>query len=139
MQEDADMLESHYELADEPTKDMSPWVLRLMLDTAALDGKEMHLSEVVARIKEKYHTGSEEFEIISSDDNADNLVIRIRLLRRTNASVEEDEDEEETEDHWLRSIAMDMLHTLKLRGIPDIPRVLIEQVCVCVRVRMCVL
>ena len=54
-------------------------------------------------------------------------VIRIRLLKRTNLNVEEDEEEDETEDHWMRSVAMDMLHTLKLRGIPDIPRVLIEQ------------
>ena len=32
----------------------------------------------------------------------------------------------QTEDHFLRQIALDMLHTLKLRGIPDVPRVLME-------------
>jgi len=126
VKEDEDLIEAHYELADEPLKDMSPWVLRLVLDNAALDGKDIPLSEVTAKIKETYHAGGEEFEIIASDDNADDLVIRIRLLKRTNQEDEE-EDSEETEDHFLRKIAMDMLHTLKLRGIPDIPRVLIEQ------------
>ena len=43
--EDQGLIESHYEL-DDPPADMSPWVLRLVLDDAALDAKEMHLSEV---------------------------------------------------------------------------------------------
>ena len=125
--EDQDLVTSHYEVEDEaPSKNMSPWVLRLVLDNAALDGKEMCLSQVTAKIRETYHQGGEEFEIIASDDNADDLVIRIRLLNRT-SQEDDEEDGEETEDHFLRKIAMDMLHTLKLRGIPDIPRVLIEQ------------
>ena len=124
VEEDSDLIESYYELADEPPKDMSPWVLRFVLDSAAIDGKDMTLSEVVSKIKETYHSGGEEFEIIASDDNADELVIRIRMLRRTD---DDEDDSEETEDHFLRKLAMDMLHTLKLRGIPDIPRVLIEQ------------
>lgn len=124
--EDQNLIESHYEL-DDPPKDMSPWVLRLVLDNAALDGKEMHLSEVVVKIKDTYHTGGDEFEIISSDDNADNLVIRLRLLQRAEQDEEDDEDSEETDDYFLRNLAMDMLDTITLRGIPDIPRVLIEQ------------
>ena len=42
--EDSAIVENHYELADEPPKDMSPWVLRLVLNAAEMDGKEMHLS-----------------------------------------------------------------------------------------------
>jgi DNA-directed RNA polymerase II subunit RPB1 len=123
--EDKELLESHYELADDPPKNMSPWVLRFVLDSATLDGKEMHTSDVVKMIKETYHRGGEEFEIIKSDDNADEPVIRLRLMQRT-AQEDEDDEDTETEDHFLRQIATDMLHTLKLRGIPDIPRVLIE-------------
>jgi DNA-directed RNA polymerase II subunit RPB1 len=52
VEEDAALLEAHYEVFDEPAKDMSPWVLRLMLDPVALDGKDMTLSEVVAAIKQ---------------------------------------------------------------------------------------
>ncbi|KAJ1495397.1 hypothetical protein T484DRAFT_1762609, partial [Baffinella frigidus] len=52
----------------------SPWVLRIVLDDAALDAKEMHLSEVVEKIKATYHAAGDEFEIIASDDNADLLV-----------------------------------------------------------------
>eukprot|EP00960_Hanusia_phi_P024643 726338-Hanusia_phi.AAC.3 len=126
--EDQAIVEAHYELADEPPKDMSPWVLRFVLDNPTLDGKDMYLSEVVAKIKETYHTGRDEFEIIASDDNADLLVIRLRLLTRSDHFDEDDEEaDDETEDHFLRKIAMDMLDTITLRGIPDIPRVLIEQ------------
>eukprot|EP00918_Siedleckia_nematoides_P000103 GHVU01000221.1.p1 GENE.GHVU01000221.1~~GHVU01000221.1.p1 ORF type:complete len:792 (+),score=161.25 GHVU01000221.1:250-2376(+) len=123
--EDSEIVDAHYELADETPKEMSPWVLRFVLDAAALDGKEMHLSDVVKMIKDMYHTEREEFEIIAADDNADEQVIRLRLMHRTGGE-EEDDDDIETEDHFLRQLAIDMLHTLKLRGIPDIPRVLIE-------------
>lgn len=36
----------------------------------------------MTKIKETYHTGGDEFEIIASDDNDDILVIRLRLLNR---------------------------------------------------------
>ena len=112
--EDSEIVDAHYELADETPKEMSPWVLRFVLDAAALDGKEMHLSDVVKMIKDMYHTEREEFEIIAADDNADEQVIRLRLMHRTGGE-EEDDDDIETEDHFLRQLAIDMLHTLKAR------------------------
>ena len=126
------LLDAHYELdLDQVSKDMSPWVLRFVLDDAALDAKEMHLSEVVQKIKETYHTDGDYLEIISSDDNADLLVIRLRLLKRDSHNEDdendEDYDDEQAGDNFLRTFALDMLDTLSLRGIQTIPRVLIEE------------
>ena len=79
--EDEAVLDLHYSV-ETPIENMSPWVLRLLFDNAQLDSKEIVLSEVVTKIKETYHTGGDEFEIIASDDNDDILVIRLRLLNR---------------------------------------------------------
>ncbi len=115
IQEDVALLESHYELESEPDN-MSPWVLRFVFDEAAMDAKEMHLTEVVTKIKETYHTGGDEFEIIQSDDNADLLVVRLRMLHRMAGAGDDDEEmSDQSEDHFLRTVALEMLETVTLR------------------------
>jgi hypothetical protein len=54
----------------------------------------------------------------------------VRACRADDQEEDEDgvlQDTEETEDHFLRKLAMEMLDTITLRGIADVPRVLIEE------------
>ena len=116
---DKDMVESYFILPGGDVEDrfrQSRWLLRIILNRRALLDKGLTVQDVAARIKEDYST---DLAVIFSDDNADEQVIRLRLVQ-DHAKGDEDDDVEE--DIMLKRLEDLMLDKLTLRGVQDIDR-----------------
>ena len=78
---DKEFVKLHYEFSDDTTQDdlrrLSPWVIRVELNPTVFLEKKMQMSEIVTQIKEEY---GEDLNVIKTDDNADDLVIRVRTV-----------------------------------------------------------
>lgn len=115
---DRDMVESYFILpggdADEQTR-QSKWLLRIILGRRALLDKGLTVQDVAAKIKEQY---SKDLAVIFSDDNADEQVVRIRMIQDAKGDDEDDLEE----DLMLKRLEHHMLNTLTLRGVPGIER-----------------
>ena len=116
--QDADMVDSYWIIPDEAGIEahrQSRWLLRIILGRRKLLDKGLTVQDVAAKIKESY---SEDLAVIFSDNNADEQVIRIRMVRDNKG---EDETELE-EDLMLKRLENHMLDTLTLRGVPGVER-----------------
>ncbi|KAL9118312.1 MAG: hypothetical protein Q9187_005144, partial [Circinaria calcarea] len=115
---DFDMVDSYFIIPDEGGDDpqrQSRWLLRVILGRRKLLDKGLTVQDVATKIKEQY---SKDLAVIFSDNNADEQVIRIRMIQDPKG----DEDDELEEDLMLKRLENHMLDTLTLRGVPGIER-----------------
>ena len=83
--------------------------------------KQLTMVQVAEKISQNF---GEDLFVIWSDDTADKLIIRCRVVRDPK-SLDEDADAEE--DQILKRIEAHMLESISLRGIPGITRVFMMQ------------
>jgi DNA-directed RNA polymerase II subunit RPB1 len=115
---DKDMVDSYWILPDEAGIDahrQSKWLLRFILGRAKLLDKGLSVQDVASKIKENY---SKDLAVIFSDNNADEQVIRVRMIQDTKG----DDDDELEEDLMLKRLESHMLDTLTLKGVPGIEK-----------------
>ncbi len=75
--QDASLVEDYWEMAmDEvdPHK-FSPWVLRMQLSNKVMADKKLTMRDVETSIQDTFES---DLHVIGTDDNADELVIRVR-------------------------------------------------------------
>ena len=116
---DKDMVESYFILPGGEVEDrfrQSRWLLRIILGRRSLLDKGLTVQDVAAKIKENY---AKDLAVIFSDDNADEQVVRIRMIQDYGKGEEDDDLEE---DLMLKRLESHMLDTLTLRGVPGIER-----------------
>ena len=65
------------EKTDEDLRELSPWVVWIKLDKALVYVKKIKMAEIFTEIGEEY---SEDLKVKVSDDNADDLVIRVHIV-----------------------------------------------------------
>ncbi len=120
---DVDMVESYFIIpednADDPNR-QSKWLLRIVLGRRKLLDKGLTVSDVASKIKENY---SKDLAVIFSDNNADEQVIRIRMIQEQS---KDDDDDDLEEDLMLKRLEAHMLDTLTLRGVAGIERAFIN-------------
>ena len=115
--EDADMVESYFMIPDDShdtVSRQSRWLLRITLDRQKLLDKEIKIDDVAQCLKAEY---PEDLAVIFSDNNADEQVLRLRVIHQADAKDQELED-----DVMLRRVESHLLDTLTLRGVPGIDR-----------------
>jgi len=120
IESDRDMVESYFILPGGDADDQfrqSRWLLRITLSRRALLDKGLTVQDVAAKIKENY---AKDLAVIFSDDNADDQVVRVRMIQDHGKGGEEDDDVEE--DSMLKRLEHHILDTLTLRGVPGIDR-----------------
>ncbi|MCJ1438509.1 DNA-directed RNA polymerase II subunit rpb1 [Xylographa pallens] len=120
---DLDMVESYWIIPDEAGIDahrQSRWLLRIILGRRKLLDKGLTVQDVASKIKENYPT---DLAVIFSDNNADEQVIRIRMV----ADGKGDDDDDSEEDVMLKRLENHILDTLTLRGVPGIDRAFLSQ------------
>lgn len=124
IEEDYDTVEAYFAIPDEKVEEsiekQSPWLLRLELDRAKMLDKQLTMSQVAEKISQNF---GEDLFVIWSDDTADKLIVRCRVVRDPK-SLDEDDSEE---DQILKRIESHMLESISLRGIPGITRVFMMQ------------
>ncbi|QSL64587.1 hypothetical protein MERGE_001888 [Pneumocystis wakefieldiae] len=123
IEEDRAFVEAFFAIPDEDVEAnlhrQSAWLLRLELDRAKMLDKKLSMSDVAAKITESFH---KDLFVIWSEDNADKLVIRCRVIKDDEKSFDDDDNLVE-EDMLLKRIESHMLESISLRGVPNISRV----------------
>ena len=75
--EDQEFLDVFYEMPDFDISQVSPWLLRFELDRKKMTDKKLTMEHIADRIMNHY---GDDFKCIFTDDNAEKLILRIRLL-----------------------------------------------------------
>ncbi|OWB54506.1 hypothetical protein B5S28_g355 [[Candida] boidinii] len=125
IEDDVDTVEAYFAIPDEKVEEnlhrQSPWLLRFELDRAKMLDKQLTMSQVSGKIIEQFN---DSLFVIWSEDNAEKLVIRCRLLHMDKSM---DEELEDSEDGLLKTLEAEMLENITLRGIDGISRVFMMQ------------
>jgi DNA-directed RNA polymerase II subunit RPB1 len=122
--EDQDMVESYFTIPSDDDPDISlqsKWLLRIVLSRASLLDKNLDINKVNQKIKDTY---GKDLHVIVNDQNAEEQVVRIRLVQ--NYGKDED-DERKEDDEILRRFLNEMLEHLTFSGIPDVSRAVLAQ------------
>lgn len=122
--EDLDMVESYFIIPEDTEQDLaahSKWLLRIILSRAKLLDKGLNIQEVASKIKSTY---GRDLSVIFSDINADEQVIRIRLVQ---TYAKDEEDDRKEDDEILRRFLNEMLDHLTFHGVPGVSRAFIDQ------------
>jgi len=132
--QDREWVKDYYDFAEKTEDDinrMSSWVLRMELDKDIVFVKKIQMSEIVKEVENEY--GSD-LSVEVSDDNAEDLVVRIRVVNDVPYNpnfgavddagnpIEEAEVGQE-DDVFLKRLERSLLSSLKLRGIDHVKKV----------------
>eukprot|EP00567_Pseudictyota_dubia_P008672 CAMPEP_0197446890 /NCGR_PEP_ID=MMETSP1175-20131217/11704_1 /TAXON_ID=1003142 /ORGANISM="Triceratium dubium, Strain CCMP147" /LENGTH=1752 /DNA_ID=CAMNT_0042978061 /DNA_START=220 /DNA_END=5478 /DNA_ORIENTATION=- len=137
---DREFVKDYYDLSDETEDDLrrlSPWVLRFELNQTVVFDKKLRMKEIIDEVRNEY---GNDLNVLVTDDNADDLVVRVRIVNdvpvnagQAGATDEEGNpipfiEEEEVEmgqedDVFLKRLEKSMLTSLKLRGVEDVKKV----------------
>ncbi|KAH8728409.1 hypothetical protein GQ44DRAFT_702263 [Phaeosphaeriaceae sp. PMI808] len=122
---DQDMVESYFILPeeDEVIESQSKWLLRVILDRKKLLDKNISISEVAGRIKDEFKPN---LAVIFSDENADEQIMRVRFIWDGNLK-QDDEDEDERDEKWMRKLEKHLLDDVILRGVRGVERAFIRE------------
>ena len=115
--EDQDFVSVYYEMPDFDVTKISPWLLRVELDRKKMTDKKLTMEQ----ISEKINAGfGDDLNCIFNDDNAEKLILRIRIMQN-DGKTDEEEDEDDpnrmTEDMLLRYIESNILSDMTLQGM----------------------
>uniref|UniRef100_A0A8W7PFP6 DNA-directed RNA polymerase subunit n=1 Tax=Anopheles coluzzii TaxID=1518534 RepID=A0A8W7PFP6_ANOCL len=120
--EDQEFVNVYYEMPDfDPTR-ISPWLLRIELDRKRMTDKKLTMEQIAEKINAGF---GDDLNCIFNDDNADKLVLRIRIMNEDNKFQENEEEnmDKMEDDMFLRCIEANMLSDMTLQGIEAIGKV----------------
>ncbi|KAL0411767.1 UNVERIFIED_CONTAM: DNA-directed RNA polymerase II subunit RPB1 [Sesamum latifolium] len=125
IEEDVEFVKSYYEMPDEeidPHK-ISPWLLCVELNQEMMVDKKLSMADIAEKINLEFE---DDLTCIFNDDNAEKLILRIRIMN-DEAPKGELQDESTEDDVFLKKVESNMLTEMALRGIPDINKVFIKK------------
>ncbi len=121
--EDQEFVNVYYEMPDFDQSKISPWLLRIELDRKRMTDKKLTMEQ----ISEKINAGfGDDLNCIFNDDNAEKLVLRIRIMNSEgdkDVGDEEDQADKMEDDMFLRCIEANMLSDMTLQGLEAISKV----------------
>jgi DNA-directed RNA polymerase II subunit RPB1 len=132
--QDREFVKDYYDFAEKTEDDinrMSSWVLRMELDKDVVFVKKIQMNEIVKEVENEYGT---DLNVEVPDDNAEDLVVRIRIVNDTPYNpnsgavdeagnpIEEVEVGQE-DDVFLKRLEKSLLGSLKLRGVDHVKKV----------------
>ncbi|XP_054719438.1 DNA-directed RNA polymerase II subunit RPB1-like [Uloborus diversus] len=119
--EDQDFVNVYYEMPDFDPSRISPWLLRIELDRKRMTDKKLTMEQIAEKINAGF---GDDLNCIFNDDNAEKLVLRIRIMNNDDKLQEEEEQVDKMEDDvFLRCIEANMLSDMTLQGIEAIIKV----------------
>ncbi|CAG9581409.1 unnamed protein product [Danaus chrysippus] len=121
--EDQEFVNVYYEMPDfDPTK-ISPWLLRIELDRKRMTDKKLTMEQIAEKINAGF---GDDLNCIFNDDNAEKLVLRIRIMNNEESKFQDNDEEtvdKMEDDMFLRCIEANMLSDMTLQGIEAIAKV----------------
>lgn len=123
--EDRVWVADYYELPDEEDNRnrVSPWCLRIALDNKVMTDKKLPMREVGERVLNDF-VG--DIDCIFTDDNAEELVLRLRILKSGEdglGGADDEEGEEDRDCRFLKNIEREILKEMPLKGVHGIKKV----------------
>ncbi|CAG2112106.1 unnamed protein product, partial [Medioppia subpectinata] len=118
--EDQEFVNVYYEMPDFDTSRISPWLLRIELDRKRMTDKKLTMEAIAEKINAGF---GEDLNCIFNDDNAETLVLRIRIMNSEEKMEEEEQVDKMEDDVFLRCIESSMLSDITLQGIESIVKV----------------
>lgn len=119
--EDQEFVNVYYEMPDFDTSRISPWLLRIELDRKKMTDKKLTMEHIAEKITGGF---GDDLNCIFNDDNAERLVLRIRIMNPEEKQADEEEQVDKMEDDlFLRCIESSLLSDLALQGIEQISKV----------------
>jgi DNA-directed RNA polymerase II subunit RPB1 len=100
---------------------LSPWVLRIELDSNSLVDKDLSMEYITNCIEKNY----DDIDIISSDINATKLIIRIRVIY--NQAKKQITKEQAHSEEILKNLETVLFKDLSLKGIQQIKKVYVKE------------
>ena len=119
--EDREFIKSYKEFAELFDIDnidescLSPWILRLIFDKEGLMNRKITIQEIQETIKENFHN-DQEIDCIYSDDNVNDVIMRIRIKQDSKGSFLE----------FMKDFEKQLIG-LPLRGIANIKQVEVSE------------
>jgi DNA-directed RNA polymerase II subunit RPB1 len=119
IEEDQEWVKSYYEIPDQNSSQISQWLLRIELDRKKMIDKTVTMEQISDKISEVF---SGHLNVIFNDDNADKLVLRIRIADQSKLTTDNEETLEQEDTHgmdddtFLRYIEASILSDLTLKG-----------------------
>ncbi len=109
---------------DEENKKYSRWIIRLEMSKIEMLEKSISMDDIHFAIKSSI---KQDVECIYSDFNSDNLIFRIRLVASLMKNKQKSLDQTD-EIYMLKNLQENLLNNIVLRGIKNIPKVIIRKV-----------
>ncbi|KAK3014995.1 hypothetical protein RJ639_007248 [Escallonia herrerae] len=124
IEEDVVFVQDYNQMPDEEINPecISPWLLRIVLNLEMKLDKQLSIGDIAEKIKLVFN---DDLKCIYSDDNAPNLILRIRIMN-DEAPNRASKDESAEDDVFLKKIESSILTELALQGIPGINKVFIK-------------
>jgi DNA-directed RNA polymerase II subunit RPB1 len=127
IEEDLEFVEQYFMVGTDEANpdDMSPWLLRIVLDPKGVNLKNLDMAAIETKITDFFGKG---VHVIYTDDNSDFLVLRIRILVvDEDRQAETDDIANGSADHeLLRRLQKKLLDDLHLCGVAGIKKVYIS-------------
>jgi DNA-directed RNA polymerase II subunit RPB1 len=117
--EDQEWVKDYYEMPDQDISGVSPWLLRIELDRKRMTDKMLTMEQIFEKITRSLIGDS--LNVIFSDDNAEKLILRIRIADQNKLTIDDEETSEEKDvtrmddDIQLRCVTS-ILSDLTLQG-----------------------
>ncbi|CAK4496647.1 unnamed protein product, partial [Aphanomyces euteiches] len=126
VEEDVDFVASYYDVIDEDTPlARSPWLLRIELHRKMMADKNLEMKEIALQIEHEY---GQDLSCIYTDDNADKLVLRIRIMSDEEEKLHESVDAIIDESvSFLKHVEHNMLTQMRLRGVSNLKKVFMRE------------
>lgn len=132
VEEDKEWVSLYYELPDEDENPerCGPWLLRIQLSNKVMTDKKLTVREVGERILNDFMN---DLDCIFTDDNAEELVLRIRLLKEPDqvgavpGPYDPNDDTEDKNFKFLRNVETNILKEMTLKGIEGIKKVFMRE------------
>ncbi|KFM80989.1 DNA-directed RNA polymerase II subunit RPB1, partial [Stegodyphus mimosarum] len=120
--EDQEFVNVYYEMPDFDPSRISPWLLRIELDRKRMTDKKLTMEQIAEKINAGF---GDDLNCIFNDDNAEKLVLRIRIMNNDDNKLQEEEEQVDKmeDDVFLRCIEANMLSDMTLQGIEAITKV----------------
>lgn len=118
--EDQEFVNVYYEMPDFDTSRISPWLLRIELDRKRMTDKKLTMEQIAEKINAGF---GDDLNCIFNDDNAEKLVLRIRIMNSDEKMDDEEQVDKMEDDVFLRCIEASMLSDITLQGIESISKV----------------
>lgn len=113
--EDQEFVNVYYEMPDFDPNKISPWLLRIELDRKRMTDKKLTMEQIAEKINAGF---GDDLNCIFNDDNAEKLVLRIRIMNSDDNKFQDSEEEtvdKMEDDMFLRCIEANMLSDMTLQ------------------------